>query len=737
MRHAARIGLAGGACVLIAAGAALAAEPPAPLAPPVAYEHAGPRNVLVVFNAESKDTDGNGLADGREIAEYYARRRGIPEENLLGLKLRGADKGTDYRNFFEKILTPVREKLHAKAADGTEFRERICYIMLTPGMPVGMKTHHTKAEHPLSHKSWVGWRSVDQWLISLEDNYSLGVHEESGKPGMLKPPYPLAFVRIGGKYLVHIPYRGRSLAALSVAGKQLGAIPFTGEGRLGDLTVGDGKLGDIDVGSPGKPLRVGDIDVGSKEKPLKLGDVELTLPKLHLGSFPGHIRSPLLGAFVGKKPTTFMELRRKVPGLAGKYLVMRLGNDPGSARRAVDGAIYAEMYLKGNGEDPALSIWLDQKFGFAFDQVRAQVQCCSIVHAEGDLFKTDAAGPLAPWPLVIDNQGAEIGMRLKDGRQQKPTATATVASVEGEYLVLKPKRLKRGSSPTSIYFAPGREITVTGGDAKAIVKSVDAKKSRLLVSSTEGFKAGDGIVSVWPGEYPSRDCFFFFGFYGLGKYEDVFAFPPGSIGVHVDSACGKWAAAAMSRGIAGTFGVTAEPFSAGIPYGQIVLATLGRGNDLAEAFGSSVVFGQRWMGVSYGDPLYAPFRGPKRADATKPVLAVPSVSMEAGGANISARLGGETADELADVALFRIEYGRSRRMGEAVDFYDWPEPADPNLKVKGRNYSGYARSFSRLVTGLEEGRRYYYRVVARDPAGNESSSRRGAFIYRTPGATKR
>ena len=96
---------------------------------------------------------------------------------------------------------------------------------------------------------------------------------------------------------------------------------------------------------------------------------------------------------------------------------------------------------------------------------------------------------------------------------------------------------------------------------------------------------------------------------------------------------------------------------------------------------------------------------------------------------ITAHLGGKTADELAEVALFAVEYGPTMRYGKRLDFYDWPEPGNPKLLAK-RDYSVYSRFCSRVIRGLSKGKRYYFRVIARDLAGNETRGRRGRFIFR-------
>ena len=684
--------------------------------------------MLVVYNSDSPD--------GCRAAKYYALRRGVPEKNLLGLPLRGAEKGSSWRHFHSRILTPIREKLRSKCDDGTVLAERILYIVTTPGMPRAMTTGHARFEHPVGGRSAAGWRSCDQWLISLEENFTAGAGE-AAKPAAAKPPYWLGFVRVGKGVLLRTRHGKVYLGRLKVAGKHLAEITYTKPGRLGDLAFKGKPLGDYMIALPKPPApkgddkggeaggaeapakpertRLGDYVIPGSDPPLKLGDVQLHAQTL--GAAGPHVRlRPLMMAFLKKKPTTFRRMRAERRELSGVYLVTRLGCTLESARRAVDGAVYAERYLRGDSRGPKLSFWLDQKFGFAGDQVASQINCCSLVHPDPTTFAEGGKGPLAPWPLVIDNMSAEIGMLKKDGSQHVPTARAKIKEARGGYVVLEKMTFSRKRVPVAMYFAEGAEV-VSGG-AKAKILAVDVEGNRLKLSTTEGMAAGAEVVSVWPGKYPATDCFFFFGFYGLGKYEDVFAFPPGALGIHVDSACRKWATRAMERGISATYGV----YSAGIPYGHVALASLARGNDLAESFTSAIMLGQRWAGIIYGDPLYAPFRGEKRRDRTRPVVVDVTAVPENGGVRVSARLGGRSPDQLADVALYRVEFGEGRRLNRASDFYEWPRPEDPG-KVEGRRYSGYARQLSRLITGLEPGRRYRFRVVARDPAANESRSR--------------
>ena len=67
------------------------------------------RHVMVIYQADGADRDRSGKADSREVAEYYAARRNVPPENLLGLKLTRAKPGGQwkYSEFHSLILKPI------------------------------------------------------------------------------------------------------------------------------------------------------------------------------------------------------------------------------------------------------------------------------------------------------------------------------------------------------------------------------------------------------------------------------------------------------------------------------------------------------------------------------------------------------------------------------------------------------------------------------------------------------
>ena len=159
----------------------------------------------------------------------------------------------------------------------------------------------------------------------------------------------------------------------------------------------------------------------------------------------------------------------------------------------------------------------------------------------------------------------------------------------------------------------------------------------------------------------------------------------------------------------------------------------------------------------FGDPLYAPFRSQQAMDKTHPVLGPVTLTAGEDGIIASAALAGLSADELAEVALFRLDYGPTTAYGQAVDFFDWPEPQKSNLLPatrasdaeptpaesqtqsaeagetrateagQGRRF-GYSRFFQATLKDLPKGEPVHFRLTARDPFGHEASTEDAVFV---------
>ena len=121
-------------------------EPPLPPA-------AGKDRVLVVYNTKwTEDQDKDGAQDSLQIAQYYAKKRGIPDAHVLGIAT-GTDTGTDFASYQSEIAKPIHDAL-GKLGPTT-----IDVITLIYGIPLGLNDLPTGGTTK---------GTVDNFLMGLE-----------------------------------------------------------------------------------------------------------------------------------------------------------------------------------------------------------------------------------------------------------------------------------------------------------------------------------------------------------------------------------------------------------------------------------------------------------------------------------------------------------------------------------------------------------------------------------------
>jgi len=281
--------------------------------------------------------------------------------------------------------------------------------------------------------------------------------------------------------------------------------------------------------------------------------------------------------------------------------------------------------------------------------------------------------------------------------------------------------LATNCDPAPAVYFPAGEAVESSSRARADVVALTSEKT-LTLSSVAGFRPGDTLTWRQPTTFPLTDVLFYYGYYGLARYYDVYQFRVGAVGSHMDSESIVWARAAMRRGITATAGAVNEPSSAGLPFMSSAFAALSTGHDVAEAFYSAIPLNARWNTVIFGDPLYAPFRNrAKRPDDAPPVierLVLLPLRSPGGGrhAIVRAQLASATPEQADDVALWQVEYGLTTEYGSVVPYVEWPDPADSTFNDRRRYF--YTRRFTTELTNLLPDREYHVRVSARDPFGN-------------------
>ncbi len=135
-----------------------------------------------------------------------------------------------------------------------------------------------------------------------------------------------------------------------------------------------------------------------------------------------------------------------------------------------------------------------------------------------------------------------------------------------------------------------------------------------------------------PGDCP--DTAVYCGWYSLAKYVDAFEWNPGAIGYHIASAEARtirkpgatvWCSAMLEKGVAATLGPVFEPYLASFPLPDDFFSLLMTGRyTLVETYYRTNPFNS-WAMILIGDPLYRPFakNPPLSEDALPEQLRLP------------------------------------------------------------------------------------------------------------------
>jgi uncharacterized protein (TIGR03790 family) len=118
------------ACLMLAVGSARA-ERPGPVSP---------STVVVVKNLNS--------ADSMAIADYYARKRKLPAENVCSVRIADVEE-CSYKEYEEQLQVPLKQFL-------AKLNRPIDYIVLTKGVPIRV------------HEGHEGGMSVDSVIVTMD-----------------------------------------------------------------------------------------------------------------------------------------------------------------------------------------------------------------------------------------------------------------------------------------------------------------------------------------------------------------------------------------------------------------------------------------------------------------------------------------------------------------------------------------------------------------------------------------
>ena len=682
---------------------------------PGTHPHPGPTNVLVIYNSAWPDENGDGVGDSLEVAEYYVSRRKIPTNNLLEIcitnfmgqygspygpdrmvelrKLFSTNVTVSYDVFYSNIVIPAAIKLNStNNLTGNLFKKDILFICPVYGMPYYVDTHFNDlAEYPFynerpyinSHPEFSArLRSLDLMLCNVYRRYYGGIVWTNNVP---KPGRPASS-----------PY---------------GYPPYWGDDQ---------------------------VEIGAPTNETTEARVPLYFDKANNPATAKHF------AMLREEDENFNYESN------GFFLVTRI--DAPNARLAkglVDKAIYAEYYLNnwaGNpehkyyaklycGDDPNWINYFTRNLGCDVKNWFLGIDFPdeTLSGVPMSVFNTNAANSLSPWDVTYDSRPQEIG---ENGNA--PTIQVKISDVGSNALqftfanynnvaswIIPP--LENGGILHNL--RSGVDITLSGTNG--------AGKAYYWVNSTNGCEVGDMMENTIDIQFPITNAIFYTEYYTMDghnwssyNYRDCYQWLPGAIGIYNQSwgafdfrrvknyqFCGP----ALERGITACAGSIAEPLSIGIPFTPRLMRALSMGFSWAESCYNSLYIGESWMTVFIGDPLYNPFMPiwNNQASNTNGDFIPPVFSVSAMNGDITAILEGNSDEQLADVAQFKLYAGYSSNNWSITnDYYSWPYPSS-NIWINERSYN-YTKGKSWELTSPTNW--FYYEVIARDPYGNTNSS---------------
>jgi hypothetical protein len=695
------------------AAARLSAHPATgPYQSPGPHAHPTGTNVLVLFNAAWLDANSNGVADSREVADYYARRRAIPSNQVVALTITnfmgtygppyGPDRAGDarmllstnvtvrYDVFFSNIVVPVVQYLDStNALTHRAYRDDILIICPVFGMPYYVDTGFADSNaYPVySERAFIAanpeftarLRSLDLMLCNVYRRYHGGIVWQNGVP---KPGRPAAS-----------PY---------------GYAPCWGDDQ-------------VEIGAPTN-------DTTEASVPLYFDHASDPATARHFAALRADD-----GAFLYESNGYFLVVRLDAPDAA---LAMAL----------VDKAIYAERYLNnwaGQSSHPYFTRFYcgdDADFSGALFRdyfadnrgvdVKNWVCGASRGAAINSVFAPDVPGTRAPWDVVYDNAGPEIGEAGHTPRLELIISAVGSNQLSFTYL---------GSNVFAWWMLPPLEIGgvlsnhTTG--ACVTLRGTNVAIGTYWVDTTNGGVVGTTMSYAPPCAFPITDALFYTEYYTIDnptetgyQYRDCWQWAPGAVALYNQSwgafdfrrlAQYQFAGPALTRGVTATAGALAEPLTVGIPLVPRLLRALSQGFCWAEACYNSLYLAESWMTVFIGDPLYNPFialwnntASITNGDNVAPTLIISNMS-----SGIGVALDDVTPDEAADIAQFRLFAGYDTNAWSITNSYvNWPLPAT-TIWVAARAY-GYARGTFWPVAAPASN--FYYQVSARDPYGNET-----------------
>lgn len=535
-------------CLLLGAASALFSWPGPSVAEPLK-----PDELLLVYNRDDSDS--------KELAEYYAKARGVPADRLLAVRAQPREEEVSREHFERFIRTPIRAHLQSQP-----YGPRIRCIVLFYGLPirVGAKKGSAVEQHLAEQ-----WRKELQGGISKLNEVTDAMSAIASQPAPASAPAKADEQNLGAaaaRYEAVRNQTARRVDALHRAGK------------------------------------------GQQEFAQTMGLIQAVE-----GTYSVAMRAKASSNLASENTTQVEQALKKFEEdetRIGELLARGLADPARAQARQIILQNHGIMgYIKSLVHDINLT---------------RTDETVSSVDSELTLVRWDAY-TLSRWVPNLLSWRIRSGQipLMNVTNQQLRTPVLMTCRIDGPSKRVA-RRIIDDSIAAEKAGLNGRVYLDARGlhDDKRFAEYDDNLRelSTLLTQETKVSVTLDDKAGVFgPGSCPN--AMLYCGWYSLRQFVDAFEFVPGAIAYHLASFEAisikapvekGWVKGLLNDGVAATVGSVAEPYLQSFPRPKQFFGLLLTGRfTLAECYAYTAEFNS-WMMLLIGDPLYRPFAASPR-----------------------------------------------------------------------------------------------------------------------------
>ena len=510
---------------------------------------ATPEDILVVYNKK--------VSQSRAVAEYYAHKRSVPVENIIGVSVTGSEK-ISYQQYATDLVPPIRKKVLARKQAG-----RQSILLLVYGIPLktGKLPKIDADRRTRLIKARIDYLEtlITELTGQLDRLATVAGHEKGGtNTPAAEPAEPVSVLARAQQALQKALKNQKGDAGATISQEERQQMLTLLMRLAGMSTVQRG-------------IRFDDTDTPAQDNLYKWTSLleQQMLPVRFTG-------------VTDESMDDIASILRLTQGLLGELAFWQSQKDI-EMNKETEAAVDSELAMLLT-EPYVKTRWLPNPYLSQFDSMPGieRIRANTIMVAR------------------LDGPNPEIAKRLVDD------ALHTEAN---------------GLQGTFYIDARGmKEYTKNQKNKKkSYYRRYDSRLRKLhdIVREHSTMKVVlDNRDELFP-EKSCPDAALYCGWYSLGKYIDAFSWHKGAIGFHVASSEAStlrkpdsqvWCKRMLEKGVAATLGPVKEPYLQSFPLPDVFFPLLMTGqHPLIEVYYRTTPY-LSWRQVLIGDPLYTPFK---------------------------------------------------------------------------------------------------------------------------------